>query len=77
VLQSVEFAFVRNEVNEINGIVTAADLAYAYGDMATPFFLIGELDQLLRHIVGMHVPSRTLSRCAIPLAHVRSNRSIS
>ncbi|MFC4859472.1 CBS domain-containing protein [Actinophytocola glycyrrhizae] len=55
VLQSVGFVFVRNERNEINGIVTAADLAHAYGDMATPFFLIGELDQLLRHIVSKHI----------------------
>ncbi|MGH3763062.1 CBS domain-containing protein [Actinophytocola sp.] len=60
VLQSVGFVFVRNEVNEVNGIVTATDLAHAYGDMATPFFLIGELDQLLRHIV----------RSCIPLAEV-------
>lgn len=56
VLQSVGFVFVRNEVNEVGGIVTAADLAHAYGDMATPFFLIGELDQLLRHVVSSHVP---------------------
>ncbi|WP_229369343.1 hypothetical protein [Umezawaea beigongshangensis] len=56
VLQSVGFVFVRNEVNEVSGIVTAADLAHAYGDMATPFFLIGELDQLLRHIVASHIP---------------------
>ncbi|MGX7828762.1 CBS domain-containing protein [Actinokineospora sp. 24-640] len=56
VLQSVGFVFVRNEIAEINGIVTAADLAHAYGDMATPFFLIGELDQLLRHIVSTRIP---------------------
>jgi hypothetical protein len=55
VLQSVGFVFVRNERGEINGIVTAADLAHTYGDMATPFFLIGELDQLLRHIVSKHI----------------------
>lgn len=55
VLQSVGFVSVRNERGEINGIVTAADLAHAYGDMATPFFLIGELDQLLRHIVSKHI----------------------
>lgn len=55
VLQSVGFVFVRNERGEINGIVTAADLAHAYGDMATPFFLIGELDQLLRHIISKHI----------------------
>ncbi|SHG15114.1 CBS domain-containing protein [Streptoalloteichus hindustanus] len=31
VLQSVGFVFVRNEINEINGIVTAADLAHGHG----------------------------------------------
>jgi len=55
ILQSAGFVFVRNELGEISGIVTAADLAHAYGDMATPFFLIGELDQLLRHIIRKHI----------------------
>jgi CBS domain-containing protein len=60
VLQSAGFVFVRNEVGEVNGIVTAADLAHAYGDMATPFFLIGELDQLLRHIISTHIALSTV-----------------
>jgi len=55
ILESTGFVFVRNERNEINGIVTAADLAHEYRDMATPFFLIGELDQLLRHVLSKHV----------------------
>jgi CBS domain-containing protein len=55
VLESIGFVFVRNAQNKIDGIVTAADLADAYGDMATPFFLIGELDQLLRHIIARHI----------------------
>ncbi|REH30730.1 uncharacterized protein DUF4357 [Kutzneria buriramensis] len=54
-LESIGFVFVRNERNEVSGIVTAADLAQEYGDMATPFFLIGELDQLLRHIITRHI----------------------
>jgi CBS domain-containing protein len=64
VLQSVGFVFVRNEVSEVNGIVTEADLAHAYGDMATPFFLIGELDQLLRHIISTHIAlSKVVALC--------------
>ncbi|MEU8608203.1 hypothetical protein AB0C29_09395 [Actinoplanes sp. NPDC048791] len=45
------FLFVRNESNEIAGIVTAADVAGRYGEMANPFILIGDLDRLLRRII--------------------------
>jgi CBS domain-containing protein len=50
-LQEAEFVFVRDEKNEISGIVTSTDVVEAYGEMATPFFLIGELDQRLRLII--------------------------
>jgi len=36
----------------VTGIVTTADVVHAYGELATPFFLVGELDQLLRRIVS-------------------------
>ena len=41
---------MRNEKNEVAGIVTTADVASAYGELAAPFFLIGELDQVLRQL---------------------------
>jgi hypothetical protein len=32
--------------------VTTADVVHAYGELATPFFLLGELDQMLRHVIS-------------------------
>lgn len=51
VLESEDFVFVRDATNAVTGIVTTADVVRAYGQLATPFFLIGELDQLLRRVV--------------------------
>ena len=46
------FIFVRDETNQVAGIVTTADVAHRYGEMATPFLQLGELDQTLRWIVN-------------------------
>ncbi|WP_280892731.1 N-6 DNA methylase [Streptomyces sp. LBL] len=54
-LTEFEFILVRNQRNEIAGIVTASDVAAAYGAMAAPFFLIGELDQRLRQVLASSV----------------------
>ena len=51
-LETWDFVFVRDEKNEVAGIVTAADVVRAYGELATPFFLIGELDQVLRQLIA-------------------------
>jgi CBS domain-containing protein len=51
-LEAAGFVFVKDEKNAIAGIVTTADVVHAYGELATPFFLIGELDQALRHVVS-------------------------
>ena len=51
-LQVWDFVFVRNEKNEVAGIVTTTDVVSAYGELATPFFLIGELDQILRQLIA-------------------------
>ncbi len=51
-LESEDFVFVKDETNRVSGIVTTADVVRAYGELATPFFLIGELDRLLRQIVS-------------------------
>lgn len=52
VLSEYDFIFVRNQTNEISGIVTSNDVAEVYGTMATPFFLIGEFDQRLRRALS-------------------------
>jgi predicted transcriptional regulator len=51
-LQEDDFIFVRNFDREISGIITAADVVRKYDDTATPFFLIGEVDQELRQLIA-------------------------
>lgn len=50
-LEIADFVFVRDENNVVAGIVTPADVVRTYGDLATPFLLVGELDQLLRQVI--------------------------
>jgi CBS domain-containing protein len=51
VLLKEDFVFVRALDNRLYGIVTAADVVRVYDDLATPFFLIGEVDQELRRLI--------------------------
>ncbi len=51
-LETWDFVFVRDEKNAVAGIVTTADVVGAYRELATPFFLIGELDQILRQLIA-------------------------
>jgi CBS domain-containing protein len=51
-LEAWDFIFVRDEKNAVAGIVTTADVVGAYRELATPFFLIGELDQVLRQLIS-------------------------
>jgi len=51
VLLKEEFVFVRSHDKRVYGIVTAADVVRVYDQMATPFFLIGEVDQELRRLI--------------------------
>ncbi|HEY5857369.1 MAG TPA: hypothetical protein VIW24_25905 [Aldersonia sp.] len=52
ILEQNDFVFVKDFKNTVTGIVTTADVVRAYGQLATPFFLIGELDQLLRRVIS-------------------------
>ncbi len=61
-LQQREFVFVRDQNNAIAGIVTTADVAQRYGEMATPFFQLGELDQTLRWILSRAFDLQTVQR---------------
>ncbi|WP_410664666.1 CBS domain-containing protein [Amycolatopsis sp. lyj-84] len=51
-LQQCDFVFVLNESKVVSGIVTTADVVQRYGELATPFLQLGELDQTLRWILG-------------------------
>ncbi len=51
-LAEADYVFVRDDRNAVAGIVTTADVVLAYGELATPFFLIGELDRVLRKLIA-------------------------
>ncbi|MBN6034711.1 CBS domain-containing protein [Amycolatopsis sp. 195334CR] len=61
-LQQREFVFVWDETKEIKGIVTTSDVAQRYGEMATPFFQLGEVDQTLRWILNRSFDVETLQQ---------------
>lgn len=50
-LSGPDFVLVKDEKKRIRGIVTTADVVQLYGQSATPFFLIGELDRILRNVM--------------------------
>jgi CBS domain-containing protein len=59
-LQQRDFVFVLDESKAIKGIVTTADVAQRYGELATPFFQLGELDQTLRWILSRSFDVETI-----------------
>ncbi|MGW1144660.1 restriction system modified-DNA reader domain-containing protein [Streptomyces sp. NPDC002454] len=52
VLAASDFVLVRGPHNDVVGIVTVSDVALAYGSLASPFLLVGELDQRLRTLIS-------------------------
>jgi predicted transcriptional regulator len=66
VLTEDDFVLVRDEKHAVAGIVTTADVAMAYGELATPFFFLGELDQLLRWIIAHAIPIEDVIKCCDP-----------
>lgn len=61
-LQQRGFVFVTDQSNAIKGIVTTADVVQRYGEMATPFFQLGEVDQTLRWVLSRTVDIATVQR---------------
>jgi hypothetical protein len=50
-IQGGEFVFVLGVDKSVTGIVTLADVVKVYGQMASPFFMMGRIDQRLRRIM--------------------------
>lgn len=46
------FLFVVGADRSLAGIVTTADLSEQFASLAGPFFLIGEIERRLRHVIG-------------------------
>jgi serine/threonine protein kinase/predicted transcriptional regulator len=60
VIERQEFVFVHGPDRSITGIVTLADVVEAYGQMASPFFMIGRIDQSLRRIIEATFTIKTI-----------------
>jgi CBS domain-containing protein len=60
VIENREFVFVVGADRSVTGIVTLADVVEVYGQMASPFFLIGRIDQSLRRIIESALPLKTV-----------------
>lgn len=61
-LQQDGFIFIRNYERKIAGIITAADVVHKYDETATPFFLIGEIDQELRKLIQNAFDEQTVGQ---------------
>lgn len=65
-LENEDFFFVRDQSKQISGIVTAADVVKLYGQLATPFLLIGDLDRALRRVMSRKFTIEQIRRVADP-----------
>lgn len=61
------YVFVRAKDDRITGIVTTADLSEEFGQRATPFFLIGEIERRLRRVVDRVFSADELSEVRAPI----------
>ncbi len=61
VIEHQEFVFVSGPDRCITGIVTLADVVEAYGQMASPFFMVGRIDQRLRRIIEATLTMKTIT----------------
>lgn len=73
VIEHQEFVFVHGPDRTITGIVTLADVVEAYGQMASPFLMIGRIDQGLRRIIEAAFTMTAIT----PLIDPDGRRSIS
>jgi hypothetical protein len=61
------FVFVQAPDNTISGIVTTADLSAQFVSLATPFFLLAEIERRLRRVIGRKFTLEELQEIVDPL----------
>ncbi|MFI7058830.1 CBS domain-containing protein [Streptosporangium canum] len=66
------FALVREQSDEICGIVTTADLTEQFRLLAEPFFLVGEIEKRLRRCIGRAFSVEDLQRVGRNITSVDS-----
>lgn len=51
-IEKYGYCLVRNELGQLNGIVTASDIAGQFEEFSRPFFTIGKIERCLRERLG-------------------------
>jgi len=69
------FVFVSAADNQIQGIVTTADLSLQFATLANPFFLLAEIERRLRRIIGLTFNAEELAEVVDPADAERTVRS--
>ena len=70
-IASAGYVFVRGQDKTLSGIVTAADVTVEFDALASPFFLLGEIERRLR-LVLEQIPLETLDELRDPADASRS-----
>lgn len=70
------FVFIRRPDRKINGVVTTTDLSQAFQDLAGPFFLIGDVERLLRRVLAEAFTVEELRSVRDPLDTHRVIRTV-
>ncbi len=71
-----DYVLVRSEQNKITGIVTASDLSRQFHALSEPFLLLGEIENLVRNMIGENFPAQELAAALDPGAPSRPILSV-
>jgi predicted transcriptional regulator len=63
IIVSHQYVLVRGDDNRISGIITASDLSEQFRVLTEPFLLLGEIENLIRGMIGDHFSNSDLA-CA-------------
>jgi predicted transcriptional regulator len=68
---------IRDDKNEISGIVTAADLAEQFQTLSEPFLVLGDIESRLRRLIDHHYTTEELQESRDPNDESRTVESAS
>jgi CBS domain-containing protein len=65
-IASAGYVFVRGRDRKLSGIITASDVTVEFDALASPFFLLGEIERRLRLVVDEHFQATELGQFRDP-----------
>ncbi|MBA4791676.1 MAG: hypothetical protein H2042_18400 [Rhizobiales bacterium] len=67
-----DYILVRDEQNKISGIVTSSDLSEQFHSLSEPFLILGEVENLIRNMIGANFSATELTNHISPEDSARS-----